>query len=86
MIENQIQIVDETNLRALQDAVFNVGQLVREHSLEKYAAGAQETLGWLQAASDFYGTEVDNQIAKGEGYVEWAQDEIRRVYVESARF
>ena len=58
-------------------------QLEREHALEKYAAGAQETLGWLEAAADFYGTEVDDQIAKGEGYVEWAQDEIRRVYVES---
>lgn len=83
MVENQIEIVDENNLRALQAAIFDMQQLGREHELEKWAAGAQEVLAELENTANFLGTEVDNQIARGEGFVELAQDEIRRVYVES---
>jgi hypothetical protein len=81
--ENQITIVDEQNLRALQDAIFAVQQLERERDLEKYTAAGEEYLALLQSEADILGAEIDAQIARGMNYVTLAQDEIRRVYVES---
>jgi len=81
--ENQITIVDEQNLRALQDAVFAIQQIERERDLEKYTAAGEEYLGMLQDEADILAQEIDAQIGRGMNFVTLAQDEIRRVYVES---
>lgn len=80
---NTIMVVDEQNLRALQEAVFAVEQLDRERELEKYSAAAEQFLGVLTAEAEILAGEIDAQIARGMGYVNLAQEEIRRVYTET---
>lgn len=83
IIQNTILNVDEQNLRAFQDAVFAVQQIERERDLEKYSAAAEQFMGLLQQEADMLGAEIDAQITRGMNYVTLAQEEIRRVYIES---
>lgn len=64
-VTNQIKIVDEENLRALDAAIFAVNDLQANHVFDQFSIAAGQAIDKISQSADILSGVVDASIAKG---------------------